>query len=1307
MASISSIQVTAPVAGYAKAGVQVTIRVNFSAAVDLAGAAPRLLLNTSAAKYAVCTVSSAAGVSFLDFAYTVEAGVTSLADNVQVMAFDLNGATIKNTGTQTDSDLALVETTGNAVVIDAAAPTFTCANHSPEYAKVGDTVIIIITSSEPVADPTASVGGRSATRVGTTGLQHTFEYVINSADVEGALPLSVTGTDAAGNSTTATVSVPCKVVKTVPTAPAKPTEAGSLTNVGFVQFTWAEPSGGTFGADAIAGYNAKIYQGAAEIANLALTPTQLFAAAAVTGDGTSATQITCQVQAIDKAGNLSTWSEVSDPVLVNTLRPKCVISSAVGTKTNAESVDVAISFRNPVTDEAMAMSAVPLGAIRVANAAKGEITATDETGANYKVTIRPTTTGKVVVQVLPGMCIATNGNTSTASNTLSFDYDKTLPSCTVTPQYTKTSQSPIPFTIKFSKPVTGFTAADLTLSGHTDVTLTGQGSTYTALVTPSATVPATISVSVGAGVVADDYGNTNLASDTAVTYYDNRQPTISNVSVLESVSTIYGKGETMHAEVTFTPDKPLFIRTTDTARPYLDILIGNEQRRAYYKSGAGTCRLLFEYTVAWNDPAGSITNGSVQNADLITDAFGNAADGTSVDQLAAAGLSVDPDRAVLDDEDPGIHSDSSRSMSESTITGTLLDEAVIRSGIGDKDDLKVNVVAAANESWVPNIHKGWYYYQDSEYYLFADKVTKTSTNHVSGTGIDLALNKVGYDDSKILSYGPIIVTGLAPGNTVKTPYTQVSPALTACVPLTGGAQLTGTNNYQYLVAGTPVDFYRTNMSRPMRRVPTAEAVQDFNEYAVVAKLEAAALVYYVVVSGSEPVYATYIPAEAADKFTQHEIAQVDANLRVRTMYREVATGNPAYAATVTLLQDSVLTELDAEPMLSGNIISLPSTYTRSDGKQGTIKAGDRVAIKYRVNHSWVIDGSTVTIFHADAVNPTITVEYEGSTDDEWQAAEIPQTSSSYVQLNPLKDGVESGFLYIVDEATLPTTPHELKIAASTGAVTLRKGGDSQPARILVTALGSDGNPMSGARVYFSTYTRVLMTRGAGSADNVPGLPQAVDGRGITLESVYDGSRTYKVNTDFTFTWNTDKWVITWISGHKPATGAGYTLDVSPGPGKFVEGCFYPASLITNWRGELSAMWKPLFPGIAVILARATIEGSIHKSVTLLQHDYDALVSEAFDDSQLTQKLYLVLADHSEEPGTQVARCYVSDITGSYAIENADVVFKSQNSRYSTVSSVKTGKDGVATNNYHKSGADILWAECGSVRSNRIILGEEQ
>jgi hypothetical protein len=98
-----------------------------------------------------------------------------------------------------------------------------------------------------------------------------------------------------------------------------------------------------------------------------------------------------------------------------------------------------------------------------------------------------------------------------------YTIDRTAPTVTINQasgQADPTDRVPINFAVVFSEPVTGFTSADVTLSGMVGATtalVSGSGTTYNVAVS-GITSPGTVTASIPAGVVTDAAGNGNVAS---------------------------------------------------------------------------------------------------------------------------------------------------------------------------------------------------------------------------------------------------------------------------------------------------------------------------------------------------------------------------------------------------------------------------------------------------------------------------------------------------------------------------------------------------------------------------------------------------------------------------------------------------------------------------------------------------------------------------------------------------------------------------------------------------------------------------
>jgi hypothetical protein len=159
-----------PSTGDLNAGKTVTITLNLSEAVTVAGGIPTLTLNDGG----TATYSSGSGSSALNFSYTVGArdnNVTSLA----ATAVKLNGATVSD-GAGNLANLSLAGLTQNGPQIDTTVPAITAVVEQPStgYLSVGKTVTITLDLSEAVTVaggvPTLTLNdGGTATYSGGSG----------------------------------------------------------------------------------------------------------------------------------------------------------------------------------------------------------------------------------------------------------------------------------------------------------------------------------------------------------------------------------------------------------------------------------------------------------------------------------------------------------------------------------------------------------------------------------------------------------------------------------------------------------------------------------------------------------------------------------------------------------------------------------------------------------------------------------------------------------------------------------------------------------------------------------------------------------------------------------------------------------------------------------------------------------------------------------------------------------------------------------------------------------------------------------
>ncbi|MGV3640173.1 MAG: Ig-like domain-containing protein, partial [Adhaeribacter sp.] len=123
------------------------------------------------------------------------------------------------------------------------------------------------------------------------------------------------------------------------------------------------------------------------------------------------------------------------------------------------------------------------------------------------------------------------GNVS-ASISDQINLDQTLPTITITTSAAMpTNFNPIPVTVTFSEPVTGFDISDIVVTGGTAGPLSGSGDTYTFDLTPTTAIgDYQIKVDVAANVAQDVATNPNTAAPQLGIHFDSIKPTLNLTS---------------------------------------------------------------------------------------------------------------------------------------------------------------------------------------------------------------------------------------------------------------------------------------------------------------------------------------------------------------------------------------------------------------------------------------------------------------------------------------------------------------------------------------------------------------------------------------------------------------------------------------------------------------------------------------------------------------------------------------------------------------------------------------------------------
>ena len=171
-------------------------------------------------------------------------------------------------------------------------------------------------------------------------------------------------------------------------------------------------------------------------------------------------------------------------------------------------------------------------------------------------------------------------------------------------------------------------------------------------------------LALNSGTLKDAVGNdatrTHPALATQAAHkVDGVAPTVSSIAIT-STGAPYKQGEKIQATVTFSENVSV---DTTSGYPQLILKIGSENEIADYKSGTGTTKLVFEYTVAAGDTdtdgIAIEANKLKLNSGTIKDAAGNNATLTHTALTAQALHKVDTTAPTVDEDGVSITSSTS------------------------------------------------------------------------------------------------------------------------------------------------------------------------------------------------------------------------------------------------------------------------------------------------------------------------------------------------------------------------------------------------------------------------------------------------------------------------------------------------------------------------------------------------------------------------------------------------------------------------------------------------------------------------
>lgn len=225
---------------------------------------------------------------------------------------------------------------------------------------------------------------------------------------------------------------------------------------------------------------------------------------------------------VGNAGTVATTTTNASSVTIDRTVPGLAISAPSAIVTNAGPVNYTVSYTDTnFNSSTLAVGNITLNKTGTANGILG----VTGSGSTLTVTISSITgDGAIGISLAAGTARDMAGNTAPSSGaSTTFNVDNTAPNVTITPTGTTTS-IPITFTLTFSESVTGLTADGVTVTNGIKGALSGSGTTYTLLVTPSS--QGSVTCQVIAAAAQDVAKNYNSASTISAVAYDSVAPTV-------------------------------------------------------------------------------------------------------------------------------------------------------------------------------------------------------------------------------------------------------------------------------------------------------------------------------------------------------------------------------------------------------------------------------------------------------------------------------------------------------------------------------------------------------------------------------------------------------------------------------------------------------------------------------------------------------------------------------------------------------------------------------------------------------------
>ena len=446
-----------------------------------------------------------------------------------------NVLTLDYTGVQ---DLAGNAGTGNATsgnyAVDTVRPSLASSITISDTAlKIGDTATVTFTFTEAVtgfttADVTVPNGVLSNLTTGDGGITWTATLTPNASATAASNVLTLDNTgiiDLAGNAGSGNSTSANYAVDTVrPTATIVVADndlhAGETS---LVTITFSEVVSGFDNSD-LAIENGTLTN--VSTADGGITWTATLTPSTSTTDSTNLITLS-NPGVLDLAGNAGSGSTDSNNFAVSTVRPTATISLGSSALNAGSSTQVTITFSEAVTGLDVADFSVQSGTLSSLSSIDG--------GVTWHATLTPADGIEVSANQIT---LNNTGYQNSATNTglgttLSGNYavDTLVPGVVITSNRSVlgTGQSAT-LTFTLSEASTGFSAADVIVSGGTLSNFSGSGNVFTATFTPAPDSTAPVSINIASASFTDLAGNANLAAAPVTLSIDTVAPSVTMIS---------------------------------------------------------------------------------------------------------------------------------------------------------------------------------------------------------------------------------------------------------------------------------------------------------------------------------------------------------------------------------------------------------------------------------------------------------------------------------------------------------------------------------------------------------------------------------------------------------------------------------------------------------------------------------------------------------------------------------------------------------------------------------------------------------